>query len=31
VRSVAPFSIVNAGQIVATLLEPHERFELWGM
>jgi predicted deacylase len=31
VRSVAPFSIVNAGQIVATLLEPHDRAVLWGL
>jgi len=30
VRSVSPFSIVNAGQVVVTLLEPHERRELWG-
>jgi predicted deacylase len=31
VRSVASSSIVNAGQIVGTLLEPHARDELWGV
>jgi hypothetical protein len=31
VRSVAPFNVVNAGQIIATLLEPHDRSELWGV
>jgi len=31
VRSILPSSIVNAGQIIGTLLKPHERQELWGM
>jgi hypothetical protein len=31
VRSVAPTSIVNAGQIVVTLLERHDRNELWDL
>ena len=31
VRSFTPTSIVNAGQIVGTLLEPHARQELWGV
>jgi uncharacterized protein len=31
VRSVKPYSIVNAGDIVGTLLRPHERVELWGV
>jgi predicted deacylase len=30
VRSTAPVSIVNAGQVLVPLMEPHDRSELWG-
>jgi predicted deacylase len=30
VRSTAPVSIVNAGQVLVPLLEPHDRLEVWG-
>lgn len=30
VRSFVPYSIVNPGQIIGTLLEPHDREDLWG-